>query len=589
MKANRSSVQRARPRSAARLWAKLAVVASVLVAAVPLVAQPAGATSEGITITHTSPMVAVAGDDLTLVAQFTFTCGDFRYCDSRYEKLVYTDRTGAQQTIGRYFNPTVRTTTADVWTVAIPGTDVGFPSLSYHFESTMTTYNMITGGDQAFPTARYPSAGESSVTVSDTLRLNFIKQDGSAAANVPVRLFGTAAGASWYATTDAQGHLAFTVPPASSWVTSVASGEKQSSLLVYAFDGATPLADASPGAPITVNGNARSVVVQLNFGRPDLPSQPSLQDATVRLHPAHDTVYSISDTTSPSTTSGDPLDTSMCYDQPDGTTYGSRECYNTYDGGTQSTPVGQNLGGGVDMQGRYTYTTNLITTTTHGVSAGYANWVESGGETTAEKVSTAQQTTPFYGPNDTHGFEIDMQWITEEHINCQYKSPTEVNWNKCYREAEFHPYQWGGAVHVDPSSSANYSDTACDPAGGHCNDYTIRVYQTFEASMAADQGRDWGYTVTAGAFGVINLHASNKYSSKSEVKTTVAFQLAPNRTRAAQYLFVPEGALTGETPAHNPDFTYTESSNNLSLGNSVPQDPGAPCITCHSGPISPGQ
>jgi hypothetical protein len=71
MKANRSSVQRARPHSAARLWAKLAVVASVLVAAVPLLAQPAGATTDGITITHTSPMVAVAGDNLTLVAQFT--------------------------------------------------------------------------------------------------------------------------------------------------------------------------------------------------------------------------------------------------------------------------------------------------------------------------------------------------------------------------------------------------------------------------------------------------------------------------------------------------------------------------------------
>jgi hypothetical protein len=483
----------------------------------------------------------------------------------------------------------VRTTTADVWTVAVPGVDVGFPSLSYHFESTMDTYNMITGGEQASLTGRYPSTGEVAVTVNDTLRLSFIKQDGSAAANVPVKLYGTAAGAQWFATTDAQGHLSFTLPATNAWVTSLASGEKQSSLLVYAFDGAMPLGDASPGAPITVNGNGRSVVVQLNFGRPDLPSQPSLQDATVRLHPAHDTIYSFSDTTSPSTTSGDPLDTTKCYDMADGTTYGQRDCFNTYDGGTQPTPIGQNLGGGVDMQGRYTYTTNLTTSTTHGVSAGYANWVESGGETTAETVSSAQQTTPMYGPNDTRGFEVLMQWITDEYINCEYKSPGVVDWNKCDREADFHPYKWGGAVQVDPASSDNLSDTACDPAGGHCNDYTIRVYQTFEASMTTDQGRDWGYTVSASPYDIMTLHASNKYSSKSEVKTTVAFQLASTRTRAYQYLFVPEGALTGKTPAYNPDFTYTQSSNNASLGNSVPQDPGAPCLSCLSGPISPGQ
>jgi hypothetical protein len=549
----------------------------------PLTAQPAHAAST-INITHVAPAIVTAGDGVLLTASFAFACDPTQVCSSRLERVVWLDASGAEHKIERTVSEGQPGTTysggtlLDTWAVTVPGTDVRFPTFSYRFEAEMWSTGIAGGGGGHWVFGRTPGSGNQAVSVKNEIRLRFFYPNDSVAANVPVEIHGNGVGASWSARSDAQGWLRFTIPSTNAWIASLASGARQGSVLVYAFDGAPPAQGATPGSPITVNGNGRLVVMQLNLGQPLLDAGPGLQDKEVRLLPMHDTTYHGEDVGMRESN----INRSDCYDTPTAGGYGYRDCLNTYDGGTQLTPVGENMGGGLDTQGSYVYRNNIRTQTTHAVSIGYGNWAEAEGESSAENTREASHDTGWRGPSDRHGFGVLLQYVLREHLRCPFKDYNRtIDWERCTRRAEFHPFDWGGGIQVTTASLFDKWDTACNPATSDCNDYTILLEGDFETTVGSSAGYKWGYTVSTSAYEFLTLHASTKYG-KTTTNTTeakVGFRKAANRTKQYQYVFVPDGARSGRTPTNSPELAYTASSD-ADLRNYTPEAPNAPCITC---------
>jgi hypothetical protein len=569
-----------RVRPIRRVGVFLALAAALLMA-LPSVAAVA-VTGNTVSIQAAAPPVAVAGDMLAVTASFTFTC---TLCGTQVEHLTWVGKDGQTHTTSRpaggisCTTSTCGTSMTDVWATTIPGDDVLYPSVRYYFWATEAT---STGTLTAY--APGPGATYFSVPVNTTLRFTLTEPDGSAAINVPVTAWGTTAQAYWHTATDAQGHGSITLPSTDAWLASVATGQKQASILLYASDGALPSGSAMPGAPITYSTNWRSWSVQLNLGRPALPAQPSLQDYTIYLHPGHNTMYNAADTPAQGSA---PQPGSTCLWQADGSPYGHRECWAVYDAGTQPVPVGQNLGGGIDTQGQYTYTDNSRTKTTSGFSAGAGNWTEAGGETTAENSSTVSQQTAWKGPNDKHGYDALIDYEFDQHTQCPYKADGSVDNGKCTYQEALRPYGWGGGTLITAAPYADYFDQACDPATSHgeCDDYTEHLYGTYTASVAYTQGHEWTFEAQASPYDFVTLHASTSYGSAQTTTVIVSFKPIASPTRANQFVFVPEGTLSRQAPSTNPEFTYTASSNS-DLTNTAAQDPAKTCVTCYTGPLN---
>lgn len=561
---------------------------AVVLTTLPLSIVPAHAASS-ISINHVPPTVLTAGDNIVLTATFTYTCDPTQYCGDRKARLVWIDAKGTTRTLERSGGQGTTGTTysggtsVTVWPVTVPGTDIGAPSFRYHFEAEMGSVGIAGSGGGGTFYGRSPANGDNVVNVDNEIRLRFVYPDGSAAPNVGVEISGPAAGASWATTTDAQGWMRFTIPRTSAWVASLVTGQKQGAVLVKAFDQPMPTQGATPGSPVSVNGNGRYVAMQLNYGRL-LDTKPGLQDKQVRLLPMTDQYFDGADLGM----SRESVAGQTCYDAPrsDGRMW--QECLNTYDGGVQLTPVGENMGGGIDTQGSYSYKTSARTSTTTAFSGGYGSWSEIEGEVTAENNRDVVQETGLMGPNNKHGFGALMQYILREERSCpynNYQTNPQIDWSRCQRKAWFKPYDWPGAVRVTDYSLYDKWDTACDKTVSDCNDFITRLYSTYETTVASSAGFKWGYTVSVGPWDWVQLHTKTKYG-KTETGTTevkLTFKTIASPTRPYQYVFVPEGALSGRTPATSPELVYTAVSDH-DIENYTPEAPNVPCATCNISP-----
>jgi hypothetical protein len=568
----------------------LAVVLGAVALGLPLItASPAAALQNTVTvIQHSPPPGAVAGDQLPLSASFTFTCATINECSNRVERLVYVDHRGVSRTLQRTVTGSNTLTVQDVWAVAVPAADVGFPALQYHFEGSMDDRNPVTGQTTSV-SDRWPRTGEQSINVDDVIRLSYVYSDGRPGANIPVEISADRGGASWGAVTNASGQLSFIVPRTSAWVQGLASGERQGSVLVWAFDGPRPSTGAQPGAPVARSGQGRVLGVQLNFGRPELPVVWGWQDMPFLLKAMTDYTYNAADLhMTASSSAGDPGD-SQCWDTPrDGATGATewRECINTYNGGTTATPIAENLGGGVDTIGSYRYTNNIQTSTSRSVKLG-ATWVEASGKTTAEKTNEAVNDTGYFGPNVKHGFAVNLDYVFVEHSQCPYNPNGSIDWAACHKEYEYKAHGWGGGVTVTAYPLWDYWDQACNPAGGHCNDYTQHLYAEFTVTTSVTRAFERSFTAGT-TYDPVDLHAetvqSKNVDSQREVK--VSFKATPTKTKANQYFFVKSGAQSGRRPTTDPTLVYTAASD-AELSNTAAQDPSLPCVFCPSQGLPP--
>ncbi|HVE46687.1 MAG TPA: hypothetical protein VNA57_08070 [Acidimicrobiales bacterium] len=497
-----------------------------------------------MSIEHVPSAKGVAGDELGVAADLTSSCAATAVCTQPTLTAHYVDVEQQEKSVVGSADGV-----SNQLTVAIPGKDVRFPSVSYWLEASVVERPVGVTEETCsvqpsvcrLLTARSPATGMHTTQVDNVVRLGFQRPDGTPAAGVRVLAMPPRSGKVWKAGTDANGMMQLVIPSDDPYIVERQAEPGYTNLFLRAFDGPPPPA-VPDGETVQVAGNGADVGVIVNLGSAAFDAvQAETQDEVFALRPEEATFTSASSSDSSCPTG---IDGELCVtleEDEDAELMDVRE------------PVSTKVGGGVGMTSKVIYTSSAQSTQTFAVKSG-ASWAEAGGEVTADDEWTAVADPKVRGPNENYTYRIGMQHVRTRFSVCEFRGIAGLfGQASCEEREAITPKRWLGALVGDASPGKH--DLATKQTATPGSDCVMPVENKWTSTVA--KSHKMGFDLQIGPE-IVGLKTTVRYTNSTDnsKKFTHEWSVVTGSTRPFHHLYVPKGIADGDTEKHKCPFTH---------------------------------
>lgn len=396
-----------------------------------------------------------------------------------------------------------------------------------------------------------PAEGTHDLAVGHVVRMGFRNPDGTPAVNLKVLAGPPRTGPLWEGVTDATGvaNIAISDPDADPYLVERQASFRFTNLMVSAFDN-WPTASLEGAEPVERQGHGIHIGVVLNLGDPTLDAaHAATQDQVFTLQPESNVFTTTS--------------SRNCSFQFSSLNFKCVEVQQTFPNVLE--PVANNVGGGVDMTSRLTYTDTKATTQTFMVGSG-ADWVESEGEMSTETSSKVTDGSRVWGPNANRQYLIGINHVRELTEICGLSA--------CYAKEVVRPFDYAGNFvpnppASDPTSFPHRHDQArrqTATRGSDCVNHVDR-FREATSNAAVSQEMAFSLSVDGKPFGV-PLHARTRYTKADGTSEQVVhrWDVVDQPVMSFQHVYVPGGVVdpndfrSFKCPLNAPDLAWTDAA-----------------------------